>query len=496
MLPKIGLSFLARTRKRINRLTKSSSLILVSEPEKVTVRSIEDACLLARASSDSLTVIGVIPDSILADEVFSSFFSGPTILHVQSDIWDQLDNFALTDDLLIVCIGNTSDVHMYLSKRLQSSSGQVVKWQIVSSTYARYALLEQRRTLSGFIPQDTTVWLRELIKKFGKQRILTAFDGLSSIKVLLIGETIIDEYVYCTALGKVSKDPLVAFEVGERTLQLGGILAVAKHFAGLGATVAVWSPIGTNQEQFVQRNIHPQIRHNLYPRTSTETICKTRYVDRASNVRVFETYNLPQDDYSQNNKDFAKLLPIIDPDVITVVDYGHGFIDETVIAELGNTKILVSANAQSNAGNRGFNPISKYKGIPMLFLNGSEVEVETRTKTSDLKSTVESLANGLETDEFYVTNGSGGLICWKKDAETFIAPAFAPSIVDRTGAGDALLSSITLLRRSGVEREIAAFYGNISGALLTGAMGNELSLSRDVLLEQAEEIIDTVMKGE
>jgi hypothetical protein len=47
-----------------------------------------------------------------------------------------------------------------------------------------------------------------------------------------------------------------------------------------------------------------------------------------------------------------------------------------------------------------------------------------------------------------------------------------------------------------VEREIAAFYGNISGALLIGAMGNELSLSRDLLFEQAEEIIDAVTKGE
>jgi len=477
-------------------LTKSRSLILVCEPEKVTIRSIEDACLLARSSSDSLNVIGVIPDSILADEVFSSYFSGPIILHLHSDVWDQLDNFTLTDDLLVICIGNMSDVHFYLSKRLQSSSGQVVKWQIVSSTYARYALLEQRRTLSSFIPQDTTVWLSKLIKKFGKQHILTALDGLSSISALLIGETIIDEYVYCTALGKVSKDPLVAFEVGERTLQLGGILAVAKHFAGLGAHVAVWSPIGTNQEQFVQQNVHPRIRHDYYPRTSTETICKTRYVDRASNVRVFETYNLPQEDYAQNNMDLANLLPIINPDLVCVVDYGHGFIDETVIADLGNTNIHVSANAQSNAGNRGFNPISKYQGMPMLFLNGTEVEIETRTKTSDLKSTVEALANRLGTDEFYVTNGSGGLICWKKDSETFIAPAFAPSIVDRTGAGDALLSSVTLLRKSGVEREIAAFYGNISGALSIGVMGNELSLSRDALLEQAEEIINTVMKGE
>ena len=477
-------------------MTKSISLILVCEPDKVTVRSIEDAYLLARVSAESLSIIGVIPDSILEEKAFLSLFNGHNTLQSQSDIWEQLDNFSLTDDLLIVCIGNTSDVHTYLSRRLQSSSGQVVKWQIVSSTYARYALLDQRRTLSGFIPQDTTVWLRELVGKFGKKHILTALDGLSSISALLIGETIIDEYVYCTALGKVSKDPLVAFEIGEKTLQLGGILAVAKHFAGLGAKVQVWSPIGINQEQIVQQNIDPKIEYNLYPRKPTETICKTRYVDRASNVRVFETYSLPEDDFSQNNMKFAKLLPIINPDVITVVDYGHGVIDERIIADLGNTKIQVSANAQSNAGNRGFNPISKYQGIPMLFLNGSEVEIETRTKTSDLKSTVESLANGLETDEFYVTNGSGGLICWKKDAETFVAPAFAPSIVDRTGAGDALLSSVTLLRRSGVEREIAAFYGNISGALLIGAMGNELSLSRDLLLEQADEIVDTVMKGE
>jgi len=131
----------------------------------------------------------------------------------------------------------------------------------------------------------------------------------------------------------------------------------------------------------------------------------------------------------------------------------------------------------------------------MLFLKGSEVEVETRTKASNLITTVDALARDLDTKEFFVTNGSGGLICWKKGEETLTAPAFAPSVVDRIGAGDALLSCIALMRKVGIPREVAAFYGNISGALLISTMGNELALSQDLVLEQAGNIIDVVMAG-
>ena len=128
----------------------------------------------------------------------------------------------------------------------------------------------------------------------------------------------------------------------------------------------------------------------------------------------------------------------------------------------------------------------------MIFLNGSEVEVETRSKSKDLVSTVDILGNSLETQEFFVTNGSGGLICWEKGLPTISVPAFAPSVVDRTGAGDALLAMTALLRKSGVPREIAAFYGNIAGALLISSMGNETSLTYNSVHQTTEEIISAV----
>jgi len=64
--------------------------------------------------------------------------------------------------------------------------------------------------------------------------------------------------------------------------------------------------------------------------------------------------------------------------------------------------------------------------------------------------------------------------------------------VDRTGAGDALLSITALLRRSGAPREIAAFFGNIAGALLISSMGNETSLSYESVWQSAEEILRVV----
>ena len=64
--------------------------------------------------------------------------------------------------------------------------------------------------------------------------------------------------------------------------------------------------------------------------------------------------------------------------------------------------------------------------------------------------------------------------------------------MDRTGAGDALLAMTALLRKSGVPREIAAFYGNIAGALLISSMGNETSLTYNSVHQTTEEIISAV----
>jgi sugar/nucleoside kinase (ribokinase family) len=477
------------------------AVILVCDQGAITPKSFYDACLLVQSASDEIDVIGNVPNTVQQVADTQGFLKTSRFRFLGESNTDplgsyqMLEDYPLEIDLLVVVIGNLAPLNRYISSRLELEAKQVLKWHVVSSNYARYALLEQQRSLSTYIPRDTATWVYEMYKKFGEKEILSSLDGIRSLRALALGETIIDQYVYCTALGKVSKDPLVAFEIGTQASQLGGILAVAKHLSGLGATTSVRSQIGRSDLDSIRDSIGPTIDTSDILEVNDQTLKKTRYVDRASNVRVFETYDVPK------NRESPKIEKLIAGkpqelleryDLVVVVDYGHGLIDENAISGLIDSGVFLAVNAQSNAGNRGFNPISRYKGSPMIFLNGSEVEIETRTRSKDLVSTVESLADSLDTEEFYVTNGSGGLICWQRGRKTISVPAFAPSVVDRTGAGDALLSITSLLRKSGVPREIAAFYGNIAGALLISSMGNETSLSYELVRQSAEEILRAV----
>ena len=474
------------------------AVIVVCDENLVNAKSFSDACLLAQSASEEIDVIGNVPISVKKIAETQGFLSTSKFRFLEEDNTNSQSNYRLLNeypldtDLLVVAIGNSATLNMYISSRLESETQQILQWHVVSSNYARYALLEQQRSLSTYIPKDTAAWVHELHREFGQKEILKALDEISSLRALVIGETIIDQYVYCTALGKVSKDPLVAFEIGIQNNQLGGILAVAKHIAGLGASTSVRSQIGQSDLEYITNLIGPAIDLSQVIESSDQSVRKTRYVDRASNVRVFETYEMPQTLLSPNIDALlgGKSEEVLEKyDLVVVVDYGHGLIDANSISSLIKSGIFLAVNAQSNAGNRGFNSISRYVGSPMIFLNGSEVEVETRIRSKDLVSTVETLANNLDTKEFYVTNGSGGLICWQKGQQTISVPGFAPSVVDRTGAGDALLSITALLRNSGAPREIAAFYGNIAGALLISSMGNETSLSYELVRQTAEEIL-------
>ena len=182
----------------------------------------------------------------------------------------------------------------------------------------------------------------------------------------------------------------------------------------------------------------------------------------------------------------------IEFDHVVIMDYGHNFFDHEIARNYLNFGVPISVNTQSNAGNRGFNPISNYINADIVFLNGSEVQVEMRSKISNLEKIVIDLGNKLNCKELYVNNGSSGIISWSKDRGIIVAPTFAPTIIDRTGAGDALLAAISSLRMNNVPIEVATFFGNIAGSLLVGVMGNERSITTSDLQFEADKILHKV----
>ena len=476
---------------------KTTRTILYVEKETPNIHlDTLDALQIIDAVSESFTICGESADSILGLKEIELRLA-ENRAHIENSSGEGVrifDNYSLDENLLIVTIGNQADLKLYVATRINATKDEF-SWHMINSTYARIGYLERQKNLSNFIPFDTIKWLKIQIDRYGVGIFNECLGTVINSKVLILGEAIIDEYIYCDALGKVTKDPLIAFEKRTKQTHLGGVLAVAKHFSGLGINSSVISKWANADHEFISSEVSTNKAIKLINLESNKSIKKTRYVDRSSNARVFESYELPnENDYSTTPKEIKNTIREheVTFDHLVVMDYGHNFFDHQKTAEYMNFGVPVSVNTQSNAGNRGFNPVSNYVNADIVFLNGSEVQVEMRNKVSKLDKIVTDLGNKLDCKELYITNGSAGITSWSKEKGIMVSPTFAPTILDRTGAGDALLAAVSSLRMNNVPIEIATFFGNIAGSLLVGVMGNEKAITSADLQYEADRIINKV----
>ncbi len=404
-----------------------------------------------------------------------------------------LDAISLGAELLIINLCELDVIEAYIIDR-ERLENRKSNWNLIQSNFNRFSFLESNRQLSSQIPADTTKWLLKLLNSYSEGEILQYLEELNS-ELLLIGESIIDEYIYCDALGKVSKEPLIAFQIKNKTVQLGGILSTSMNVEKLCKRVSVITEVNKSDSAYVEAHLPSNIERFFRIDQATSQVTKTRYVDSANDRRMFETYKTESDsDYGgQPSLSIQEIIESVKPDEIAVIDYGHGMISDGLIKTLMDSGISISVNAQINAGNRGFNPISRYKGAKRIFINGTELQIEARTKSQDHAEIAEYLAPELECEELFVTQGAMGILYWSKNSGIALAPGLNPNIVDRVGAGDALLATVVALRSANVPIDVSCFYGNLAGAVLVGSTGNSIHISKHLLHTLASQIFRTVL---
>ena len=337
-------------------------------------------------------------------------------------------------------------------------------------------------------------WLESFRSKYSERDVIGWMERVRNLRVLVIGEAIIDEYVRCSALGKSSKDPVLAFREAERERQLGGSLAIASHCAGLGAKVTALFRIGCNpdDEEYIRQGLDPEITPEIVISQDEPTIIKRRYVDSLTEARVFETYVLHDGTTSQED-DLAlrkKLRHLQEAsDLVIVADYGHGLISAGIVEDLTSSSSMLAVNTQSNAGNRGFNTISRYPRVDFVCLNGGEVELELRRRDLTISELVPQLRSRTGAQRAIVTQGAMGLACCGEDGSVTQVPAFAEVVRDRVGAGDALFAATALLSSVEAPLDVTGFFGNLAGAASVATLGNEARISASDLVRHASTLL-------
>lgn len=298
--------------------------------------------------------------------------------------------------------------------------------------------------------------------------IRRAFDRADALNVLFVGETIIDEYRYVQALAKPSKEFILAtVEAREPESFLGGVVAASLH--------AEWK--------------------NTKVCTVAQPIKKTRYVDADFGRKLFEVYSKQRIELSGPEGEAFQIKVIDgvrDADVIVVLDFGHGLIGKAERTILERAKFL-AVNAQTNAGNHGFNPVSKYWQPHLVCVDEPEMRLATGTQygpdNQPLWMLAQYLSGHIGCRKIIMTRGRNGAIYYDQDASGGAIPVFGTRAVDTMGAGDAFLAVTAPLVAAGLDLEAAAFVGNVAGAIKTDIVGHRRHVGRQEIIQTVEALL-------
>jgi cytidyltransferase-like protein len=350
------------------------------------------------------------------------------------------------------------------------------------------------RYLSDF-PDEIQEYLALLRSRHSLKDMQNALDSLSALKVLVLGDTILDEYQYCEPMGKSSKDPVLAVRHQSTDLYAGGILAIANHVAQFADQVDLITVLGDAdpREDFIRAGLEPNVSPTFFFQKSAPTLIKRRYLDSYSLNKMFEVYVM-DDRGLDNERDRALRTRLAETvgqyDLVLAGDFGHGAISQETAALLSSSSRFLAIMTQANAGNRGLHTFTRYPRADYVCIAEHEMRLELRTANGDIVSRIPSLAKRMDAAKFTVTRGRKGCCVYDVNEGVVEIPAFAPKVVDRVGAGDAFLSLTSLGAAKGLEPELIGFFGNVIGSLAVSIIGNKKSIDK----KSVDKVITSLMK--
>ncbi len=318
-------------------------------------------------------------------------------------------------------------------------------------TFSSSALINHY--LSNFT-EEVREYLLQLIQRYPPDEILATLKSARPLKVLCLGETIIDEYQYCDVMGKSGKEPVLATRYVETDRFAGGVLACANHVASFCDSVDVLTFLGEggDEEAFVRNMLKLNVTPTFLHKSNSPTIVKKRFVEKYLQQKLFEVYYMNDDALpAQEDEEFCARLQQILPryDVVIVTDYGHGMFTPRAIEVLASQARFLAVNTQSNAGNNGFNTISKYPRADYVCLAVREYALETRNRHMRYEDMILHVARKLSCSQLVLTLGKYGCLSYSTSEGFKQVPAFATKVVDRVGAGDAVFSLTSLCAAQG-----------------------------------------------
>ena len=325
-----------------------------------------------------------------------------------------------------------------------------------------------------------------------KSRLVELINGFADLKVCVVGDLIIDEYITCEPLGMSQEDPTIVVTPVDSTSFLGGAGIVAAHAAGLGASVNFISVTGKDdaRKYAIEALSLAGVESNLFMDEGRPTTLKQRF--RSKGKSLLRVSHLHQGAISASLQALvfeSTCQALENSDLLVLSDFNYGCLPQPLVDQIVNTAknrgVMLAADSQSSSQ---LGDISRFKGMDLITPTEREARISTRNREDGLVVLAEQLRELALANNVLLKLGDEGILihaanCIQKNWLTDRVDALNCLAKDVAGAGDSLLIASSMTLASGGTIWEAACLGSLAAAVQVGRVGNT-PLNTDELLRE------------
>lgn len=322
-------------------------------------------------------------------------------------------------------------------------------------------------------------------------------DEFKKLKILVIGDTIVDQFVSCDTLGVSSEAPVLAIRELENKEFIGGAAIIAQHIKSLGADCSFVSVLGDDYSaEFVKKSLNEAgIDSFFITDPSRPTTFKIRYM--VENQKLLRVSRLKQHDISRDLE--VKILSYLDNienyNGIIISDFVYGVITEKVlnkifeISKTKNIKVFGDVQCSSQLGD-----VTKFQNIELITPTEKEARIGLSDQTSGLEALAHKLIRKTNNSNVVITLGSQGILAYShkdntQEVESEYFCALEENPVDVAGAGDSVMSGYALGLCHGLSLMEASAFASCLAGISVSRIGN-IPIKTDEIHNYIQEIIN------
>jgi rfaE bifunctional protein kinase chain/domain len=328
---------------------------------------------------------------------------------------------------------------------------------------------------------------------FTQSRLQSLFAALAGKRVAVVGDLMLDRY-YWGSVARISPEaPVPVVEVESESTRLGGAANVANNIASLGGTPLVVGVVGQDE---AGRGLMSIVAENGFPNDgilvdpTRPTTVKTRVI--AHHQHVVRVDKEVKQEISEEIQ--GRILDVLrrnasSLDAIIIEDYNKGVVVKRLIHEIvgfaKQNQLVITVDPK-------FNNFFEYKQVTVFKPNKTETEEALGVQLDDpagVERAGRALLDRLKVENVLLTLGERGMALFEDRGPTTHVPTAARKVADVSGAGDTVISTLTMALAAGANIREASMLANFAGGIVCGEVGI-VPIDADVLRQTVLETVD------